>query len=108
MIKYLLSFLYLINIANAFSVSFPGLVKNKAIIKNINVKKLSESDKKELKLLFDIVPFMVFKNQKVSPFEYHDFVKIFDDKYNLNAKIKGILFIIIFFFKWAILIFKPD
>jgi hypothetical protein len=38
MIKYLLSFLYLINIANAFGVSFPGIVKNKAIIKNINVK----------------------------------------------------------------------
>ena len=84
MIKYLLSFLYLINIANAFSVSFPGLVKNKAVIKNINVKKLSDIDKKELKLLFNIVPFMVFKNQKVSPFEYHDFVKIFDDKYNYD------------------------
>lgn len=38
MIKYLLFFLYLINIANAFGVSFPGIVKNKAIIKNINVK----------------------------------------------------------------------
>ena len=44
----LLLLLYIINIANAFSVSFPTLRKNNAVISNIRVNKLTTEDKKEL------------------------------------------------------------
>lgn len=77
----LLLLLYIINIVNAFSVSFPTLRKNKAVISNIRVNKLTLEDKNELKHLFNIVPLLVFKNQKINPSEYYEFVKIFDEKH---------------------------
>ena len=79
--KLLLLLLYIINISNAFSVSFPILRKNKAVISNIRVNKLTSEDKKELKHLFNIVPLLVFKNQKINPSEYYEFVKLFDEKH---------------------------
>ena len=78
----LLSLLYLFQFIKAFSVTFPTLKKNYAIIKNIKVNKLSEYDKKELKYIFNVVPIIVFKDQKINPQEYYDFCKIFDDNYN--------------------------
>ncbi len=78
----LLSLLYLFEFTKAFSVTFPTLKKNYAIVKNIKVNKLSDNDKNKLIKLFDNVPVIVFKDQKINPQEYFNFLKIFDDNYN--------------------------
>ena len=84
--KYILLFLscllYLFEFTKAFSVTFPRFKKNYAIVKNIKVNKLTDNDKKELKNIFNAVPVIVFKDQKINPQEYYDFCKIFDDNYN--------------------------
>ena len=74
--------LYLFEFTKAFSVTFPRFKKNYAIVKNIKVNKLTDNDKKELKYIFNAVPVIVFKDQKINPQEYYDFCKIFDDNYN--------------------------
>tara|TARA_B000000477_G_scaffold124567_1_gene132715 strand:- start:3564 stop:4790 length:1227 start_codon:yes stop_codon:yes gene_type:complete len=81
--KYIIIFLlYIIGLSDAFSVTFPTLKKNYAIVQNIKVNKLSHTEIDKLKYLFDIVPVIVFKNQKINPEEYYNFVKIFDENYN--------------------------
>tara|TARA_Y100000389_G_scaffold73260_1_gene69927 strand:+ start:2750 stop:3835 length:1086 start_codon:yes stop_codon:yes gene_type:complete len=68
-------------VINSFIVNYPTFTKNKAIISNIDVKKITTDDKLELQHLFNIVPMLVFKNQKINPQEYYDFCKIFDKNY---------------------------
>lgn len=82
--KFLTYFILLINLIyliNSFTVNYPTFTKNKAIISNIDVKKLTNNDKLELQNLFNIVPMLVFKNQKINPQEYYDLCKIFDNNY---------------------------
>lgn len=82
--KFLTYFILLINLIyfiNSFTVNYPTFTKNKAIISNINVKKLTNNDKLELQNLFNIVPMLVFKNQKINPQEYYNLCKIFDNNY---------------------------
>lgn len=76
----LLSLLFYFKYINAFSVSLPGF--NKGIISNIDIKKLTNNDKKDLKTIFSKVPLLVFKNQNINPQEFYDFCKIFDNNYN--------------------------
>tara|TARA_B110001450_G_scaffold19039_1_gene17479 strand:+ start:521 stop:1564 length:1044 start_codon:yes stop_codon:yes gene_type:complete len=71
----------LIYFVNSFTVNFPTFTKNKAIISNIDLKKITDLDKLELQKLFNIVPMLVFKNQKINPQEYYDLCKIFDKNY---------------------------
>jgi len=79
--KYILTILlFYLTYINSFSVLLPGF--NKAIISNIDIKKISNNDKKELKIIFSKVPLLVFKNQNINPEEFYEFCKIFDDKYN--------------------------
>ena len=80
-LSYLILLINLVYYANSFTVNYPTFTKNKAIISNIDVKKLTNSDKLELKNLFNIVPLLVFKNQKINPQEYYDLCKIFDNNY---------------------------
>ncbi len=74
----LIKLLYLVN---SFTVHYPTFSKNKAIISNIDVKKITDADKLELQNLFKIVPMLVFKNQKINPQEYYNLCKIFDKNY---------------------------
>jgi len=71
----------LIYSVNSFTVNFPTFTNNKAIISNIDIKKITDADKLELQKLFNIVPMLVFKNQKINPQEYYDLCKIFDKNY---------------------------
>lgn len=72
--------LFYFGYTKAFSVSLPGF--NKAIISNIDVKKITNNDKTNLKTIFSKVPLLIFKNQHINPQEYYDFCKIFDNNYN--------------------------
>jgi len=77
----LIYFIILINLiyyVNSFTINYPTFTKNKAVISNIDIKKLTTDDKLELQNLFNIVPMLVFKNQKINPKEYYDLCKIFD------------------------------
>ncbi len=71
----------IINIS-AYNVFYPNFIKNKAIINNIDVNNLSKKDKIELYKLFNKIPVLIFKNQKIKPEEYYNFIKIFDPKHN--------------------------
>ena len=81
MIYYIL-ILFFLNLINAFSITFPTFAKNKAIISNIDIKYLNKNDIYEFKKIFNKIPVIIFKNQKISPSQYYDFVSIFDDNYN--------------------------
>lgn len=78
----LLLFLQLICKINTYKVSFPTFKKNYAIVKNVNINKLTENEKNELKLLFTSVPMIMFKNQNVKPKTLYEFCKSFDNKAN--------------------------
>lgn len=71
----------IINIS-AYNVFYPNFIKNKAIINNIDVNNLSKKEKIELHKLFNKIPVLIFKNQKIKPEEYYNFIKIFDPKHN--------------------------
>lgn len=79
------SLLLIITTSDALVVSLPTITKNKAIISDINIKNLSKTDKIELKRLFDTIPLIIFKNQKISPKEHYEFCKIFDEYHNNNT-----------------------
>jgi alpha-ketoglutarate-dependent taurine dioxygenase len=79
--------LFIIQCANSFSISFPSFIKNKAIINNIDIKNINFYEKEELKKIFNKVPILVFKNQKINPKEYYEFVKLFDDNHNQNISL---------------------
>ena len=76
----LFSLLFYFEYTQSFSVSLPGF--NKAIISNIDIKKITKNDKIKLKTIFSKVPLLIFKNQNINPQEYYDFCKIFDNNYN--------------------------
>jgi alpha-ketoglutarate-dependent taurine dioxygenase len=72
----------LINYTHSLKVSFPTFNKNLAVINNVDVKRLNEYDKGELKLLFKSVPMLMFKNQNLNPKEMYEFCKVFDSRSN--------------------------
>lgn len=84
---YITLILLFINSINAFSITFPTFTKNKAIISNVDIKYLTNNDIYEFKKIFNKVPVMIFKNQKISPQQYYDFVSIFDDNYNKSISL---------------------
>jgi len=71
----------------AYSISFPTFTKNKAIISNVDVKSASYSDIKEFKKILNKIPVIVYKNQKLTPIEYYNFVKLFDDNHAKNISL---------------------
>jgi alpha-ketoglutarate-dependent taurine dioxygenase len=73
-----------ISYSYAYSISFPTFKRNYAIVKNSNIKLLTDEDKVELIKLFNSVPLIMFKNQKINPTEYYEFCKLFDDKHTLE------------------------
>lgn len=83
MLKNILSICFIFHLQQvySFTVSFPTLFNNKAIISNIDVSKLTKQDQSELKILFDKVPLLVFKDQKVKPRDYYNLCCLFDDKH---------------------------
>jgi len=81
MVKTTIIFSTLIMTTNAYQVSFPTFKKNIAVVSNINIKKITDVEKLELKKLFTAVPLIMFKKQNIDPVEYFDFCKIFDDKH---------------------------
>ena len=78
MIFYLLLFINFILI-NSYSITFPSFPKNKAIISNIDIKNINNNDIEQLNLLFNKIPVIIFKNQKLTPKEYYKFIKLFDN-----------------------------
>ena len=66
----------------SYSVSFPTYKRNLAVITKTDIKLLTDYDKYELIKLFNSVPLLLFKNQKINPAEYYEFCKLFDDKNN--------------------------
>ena len=67
---------------HSYSISFPTYKRNYAVISKVDIKLLSDYDKYELIKLFNSVPMLLFKNQKINPAEYYEFCKLFDDKNN--------------------------
>lgn len=67
---------------DSYSVSFPTYKKNLAVISKTNIKSLTSYEKYELVRLFESVPMLLFKNQKINPVEYYEFCKLFDDKHS--------------------------
>jgi alpha-ketoglutarate-dependent taurine dioxygenase len=65
----------------AYSITFPTFKRNYAVVKNANIKNLNDEDKTEFIKLFNSVPLIMFKNQKINPNEYYEFCKLFDDKH---------------------------
>jgi len=76
-------FVFSMNIRGAYSysVSFPTYKRNLAVISNADIKYLTDYDKYQLIKLFNSVPLLLFKNQKINPVEYYEFCKLFDDKH---------------------------
>jgi alpha-ketoglutarate-dependent taurine dioxygenase len=72
----------LINYTHSLKVSFPTFNKNLAVINNVDVKRLNEYDKGELKVLFKSVPMLMFKNQNLNPKDMYEFCKVFDSRSN--------------------------
>lgn len=70
------------NCYHCYHISFPTFKKNLAVIKDININKLTDNDKNDLKILFNSVPMLLFKNQNIEPNVFYDFCKSFDDKSN--------------------------
>ena len=65
----------------AYSITFPTFKRNYAIVKNANIKLFKDEDNAEFIKLFNSVPLIMFKNQKITPLEYYEFCKLFDDKH---------------------------
>ena len=72
----------LINYTHSLKVTFPTFNKNLAVINNVDVKRLNEYDKGEMKVLFKSVPMLMFKNQNLNPKDMYEFCKVFDSKSN--------------------------
>lgn len=87
MLNFLLSFGLMICSINAlsYSVSFPSLNRNLAVIKNVNIKNITKNEKIELRNLFKNVPLLLFKDQNVNKQEHYEFCKIFDENHNDNV-----------------------
>lgn len=66
----------------SYSITFPTFTNNKAIISNIDTKYATHNDIKEFKKLFKKVPVIIYKNQKLSPEQYYNFVNNFDDTHD--------------------------
>tara|TARA_B110001450_G_scaffold203110_2_gene192530 strand:+ start:6638 stop:7606 length:969 start_codon:yes stop_codon:yes gene_type:complete len=81
-LNYIFIYLYILfNIFPAtlsYSISFPTFTKNKAIISNIDVKSATSYEINQFKKIFYKIPVIIYKNQKLSPNQYYDFVKLFD------------------------------
>jgi len=75
-------FFMIIKDTYSYSVSFPTYKRNLAVITKTDIKLLTDYDKYELIKLFNSVPLLLFKNQKINPAEYYEFCKLFDDKNN--------------------------
>ena len=73
--------IYLFNISNAYKITFPTLKRNYAVISNLNINSITDYEKTEFIKLFNAVPLIMFKNQKINPLEYYEFCKLFDDKH---------------------------
>ena len=73
---------YLINTVCSYTITFPTLRRNYAVVTNVNIKQISDYEKTEFIKLFNSVPLIMFKNQKINPIEYYEFCKLFDDKHN--------------------------
>ena len=82
--KYPIIFVFFMIIKDtcSYSVSFPTYKRNLAVITKTDIKLLTDYDKYELIKLFNSVPLLLFKNQKINPAEYYEFCKLFDDKNN--------------------------
>ena len=80
-IKFLILF-QIIYIVYGYQISFPTINRNYAVIKNIDINKLTDIDKTELKILFSSVPMLMFKNQNIKPDKLYEFCKSYDEKAN--------------------------
>ena len=64
----LVIFMFSINIITvcSYTVSFPTYKRNLAIISNTDIKYLTDYDKNQIVKLFNSVPILLFKNQKIN------------------------------------------
>ena len=76
--------IFFIHHVYSFTITFPTLFNNKAIISNIDVSKLTKEDKHELKILFNKVPLLVFKEQRVTARDYYNLCCLFDDNHTYD------------------------
>lgn len=75
----ILIIIYFINYSSSYTITFPSIKRNYAIVSNINIKYMSDYDKMEFARLFNAVPLIMFKNQRINPIEYYEFCKLFDN-----------------------------
>jgi alpha-ketoglutarate-dependent taurine dioxygenase len=78
---YLINAIHSIHAVDAYKITFPTLKRNYAVISNVNIKSITDYEKTEFIKLFNAVPLIMFKNQKIDPVEYYEFCKLFDDKH---------------------------
>lgn len=81
--------IYLFTETNSYTINFPTLKRNYAVVRNVNINKLSDIDRTEFVKLFNSVPLIMFKNQKINPEEYYEFCKL------LTINILMMLFILL-------------
>lgn len=77
-----ISLINVICVISSYKISFPTLKRNYAIISNVNINSITDYEKTEFIKLFNSVPLIMFKNQKINPVEYYEFCKLFDDKHS--------------------------
>ena len=71
----------------SYSITFPTFTKNKAIISNIDVKSASSYEINEFKKIIKKIPVIIFKNQKLTPEQYYNFVKKFDNNHDKDISL---------------------
>jgi alpha-ketoglutarate-dependent taurine dioxygenase len=76
--------LVLITLVKSFKFTKPYPVNWICVLENIDVKNKNNID--QLKSIFDNIPLIIFKNQKLLNHEYYDFVKNFDDTHRSTIK----------------------
>lgn len=79
-------FSFFINIYS-YSITFPTFINNKAIISNIDVKNICNNELLNIRRLFNKVPVIIFKNQKLNPSEYYNFIKLFDKNHDKSISL---------------------
>jgi len=83
----LILYLNIFTVIFSYSITFPTFNNNKAIISNVDVKSLTKKDIIEFKKLFNKIPVIIYKNQKITAEQYYKFISYFDDFHNNNISL---------------------
>ena len=70
---------------SGFTLDFPYGTNFMAKVSNINLLKISNSDKEDLQYLFKTTPVLVFENQELTPIQHFHVSTLFDERSNNNV-----------------------